>query len=40
MKFKLSDRSLKRMEGINPNLHNIVLFAIRRTPIDFGIAWM
>jgi len=40
MKYKLSERSLRRMQDINPNLHNVILFAIRRTPIDFGIAWM
>jgi len=38
--FKLSERSLNRMKGIDPKLMNIVLLAIRRTPIDFGVAWM
>jgi peptidoglycan L-alanyl-D-glutamate endopeptidase CwlK len=40
MIFKLSDRSLERMSGLNPKLINIVLLAIKRTPIDFGVAWM
>jgi peptidoglycan L-alanyl-D-glutamate endopeptidase CwlK len=40
MNFKLSDTSLERMTGLNPKLINIVLLAIKRTPIDFGVAWM
>ena len=40
MDFKLSERSLFRMTNVNQNLVNVILFAIRRTPIDFGIAWM
>jgi peptidoglycan LD-endopeptidase CwlK len=40
MNFKLSDRSLNRMKDVNPRLINIVLLAIKRTPIDFGVAWM
>jgi len=40
MDFKLSDRSLQRMRGVNPKLINVILLAIRRTPIDFGVAWM
>ena len=38
--FKLSDRSLNRLKGVNPKLINILLLAIQRTPIDFGVAWM
>ena len=40
MNFKLSNRSLDRMKGVNPKLINLALLAIKRTPIDFGIAWM
>ena len=39
-KFKLSQRSLKRLEGVEPDLVNIVCLAIERTPVDFGVAWM
>ena len=38
--FKLSERSLHRMDGVNQSLINLALLAIHRTPIDFGIAWM
>ena len=37
--FTLSDRSLKRLEGVNDDLIKIVKLAIRRTPVDFGVAW-
>jgi peptidoglycan L-alanyl-D-glutamate endopeptidase CwlK len=40
MKFILSDRSLQRLKGVNPKLIDVVLLAIRRTPIDFGVAYM
>jgi len=40
MAFKLSNRSLRRMAGVNQKLVNIVELAIQRTPIDFGVAWM
>ena len=40
MNFILSDRSLQRMKDVNPRLINLALLAIKRTPIDFGIAWM
>ncbi len=40
MNFKLSDRSLERARDVNPKLINLILLAIRRTPIDFGVAWM
>ena len=40
MTFKLSDRSLQRMKDVNPKLINLALLAIKRTPVDFGIAWM
>lgn len=38
--YKLSERSLSRMKDVNPKLINVILLAIRRTPIDFGVAWM
>jgi len=38
--FKLSNRSLRRLEGVNPKLINLLLLAIKRTPVDFGVAWM
>lgn len=40
MGFSLSDRSLNRLEGVNQKLISLCLLAIKRTPIDFGIAWM
>jgi peptidoglycan L-alanyl-D-glutamate endopeptidase CwlK len=40
MNFKLSERSLERAKDVNPKLINLILLAIRRTPIDFGVAWM
>jgi peptidoglycan L-alanyl-D-glutamate endopeptidase CwlK len=36
--FKLSERSFKRSKGINLKLINLILLAIKRTPIDFGVA--
>ena len=40
MNFNLSDRSLQRAKGVNPKLINLILLAIKRTPIDFGVAYM
>lgn len=40
MNFSLSDRSLQRISGVNPKLINLALLAIKRTPIDFGIAYL
>lgn len=37
MSFKLSERSLKRLEGIEPVLIEIVKEAIKESPFDFGI---
>lgn len=36
-KFKLSQRSLDRMKGIDPRLMEIMMLAISITVIDFGI---
>lgn len=39
-KFKLGERSLGRLKGVNPKLTELLLYAIARTPVDFGVAWM
>ena len=35
--FKLSNRSLKRLEGVDERLIAVVTLAIHRTKIDFGV---
>ena len=35
--FKLSQRSLKKMEGIDESLRQVILLAIQITPVDFGV---
>ena len=35
MTFKLSDKSLRRLDGVKPELVNVVKRAIEITPIDF-----
>ena len=35
--FKLSTRSIERLEGVNPKLKAIVMSAIELTKIDFGV---
>lgn len=37
MAFKLSKRSLQRLEGVQPALVEVVQFAITVTKIDFGV---
>jgi peptidoglycan LD-endopeptidase CwlK len=37
MGFKLSERSLKNLEGVRPELIEVVNFAIQVTRIDFGV---
>ena len=37
MTFKLSKRSLSRLEGVNPDLVRVVHRAIQITPVDFGV---
>jgi hypothetical protein len=37
MAFKLSKRSLQRLEGVEPALVEVVQFAITVTKIDFGV---
>ncbi len=40
MSYKLSNSSNRRLKGVSPNLIEVVKLALKRTPIDFGIAWM
>ena len=35
--FKLSTRSMSRLEGINPDLIRVVTEAIKNTKVDFGV---
>lgn len=37
MTYKLSRRSLERMQGIHPDLVKVVLLAIQLTEADFGV---
>ena len=37
MTFKLSSRSLAKLEGVNPRLQDVVRSAIGRTKVDFGV---
>ena len=37
MAFKLSQRSLDRLEGVKPDLVNVVKRAIELTKVDFGV---
>lgn len=37
MTFKLSKKSLERMEGVHPDLVNVVKLAIELTEVDFGV---
>jgi len=39
MKYKFSDTSLHRMAGLNVELKKLLFLALKRSPIDFGIAW-
>jgi peptidoglycan LD-endopeptidase CwlK len=39
MSFKLSKRSLDKLEGVNHNLVNVVHKAIELTKVDFGIVY-
>lgn len=38
MSFRLSNRSLSRLEGVHPDLVTVVKRAIEITPLDFGIS--
>ncbi len=35
--FRLGERSLKRLDGVHPDVWAVVQYAIRVSPIDFGI---
>ena len=37
MAFKLSSRSLKKLEGVDEGLVNVVSEAIKLTTVDFGV---
>jgi peptidoglycan LD-endopeptidase CwlK len=39
MSFKLSQRSLDKLEGVNPKLVAVVQKAILLTKIDFGVTY-
>lgn len=39
-RYTLSERSLKRLEGVEEDLAKVVRLAIMRTPVDFGVAWL
>jgi len=39
MAFKLSERSIRKLEGVEKNLVNVVLEAIKLTKVDFGVTY-
>jgi len=39
MSFKLSNRSLEKLEGVNENLVQVVKRAIELTKVDFGVVY-
>jgi len=39
MAFKLSSRSLKKLEGVDEGLVNVVSEAIKLTTVDFGVTY-
>ena len=39
MAFKLSERSLKKLEGVHPKLVEVVSEAIKLTTVDFGVTY-
>ena len=38
MTYKLSKRSMGRLEGVHPDLVEVITESIKRVPIDFGIS--
>ena len=38
MGFKLSQRSLSKLEGVHPKLVEVVKLAITKSPLDFSIS--
>ena len=39
MAFKLSSRSMSKLEGVHPDMVATVKKAIERTPVDFGVTY-
>lgn len=39
MAFKLSSRSLKKLEGVHPDMIKVVRTAIENTKVDFGVIY-
>ena len=39
MAFKLSERSIRKLEGVEKDLVNVVLEAIKLTKVDFGVTY-
>ena len=39
MKYTFSDSSLNRMSGLHTDLKRLLFLVLKRSPIDFGIAW-
>ena len=37
--YKLSDRSLSKLEGVHPELVDVVKLAITLTKVDFGVTF-
>lgn len=37
MSYKLSERSLRRLDGVHPDLVRVVMRAITTTSVDFGV---
>lgn len=38
--YRLSQRSIDRLKGVDENLTKLVVLAISRSPVDFGIAYL
>ena len=39
MAFKLSERSIRKLEGVEKDLVNVVMEAIKLTKVDFGVTY-
>ena len=39
MTFKLSARSIRKLEGVEKNLVDVVMEAIKLTKVDFGVTY-
>ena len=40
MSFEFSKLSLRRMDKVDPEMVKLAHLMLKRTPVDFGIAWM